>query len=165
MYGPRTVGVVLPAYNEEAGISAAVKDFLAQDSVDKVYVIDNNSTDRTAELAQEAGAILISEPNQGYGWALRRGLKEADTDYVALCEPDGTFLVSGTITNQRTRAVHTIQITFNLVRKEDGRDKTVAKVRTTVAGPIAPNASQKFSLQLANAPAFEQYMYEVNFKE
>jgi glycosyltransferase involved in cell wall biosynthesis len=92
VYGPRTVGVVLPAYNEEAGISVAVRDFLAQDPVDKVYVVDNNSTDRTAKLAQEAGGILISEPNQGYGWALRRGLKEADTDYVALCEPDGTFL-------------------------------------------------------------------------
>jgi glycosyltransferase involved in cell wall biosynthesis len=92
MYKNKTVGIVFPAYNEESGIKEAVQDFKAQEAVDKVYVIDNNSKDKTAELAKEAGAIVIGEPKQGYGSALRRGLKECDCDLVVLCEPDGTFV-------------------------------------------------------------------------
>ncbi len=86
------MGIVFPAYNEEKGISAAVQGFLNLPVVDKVYVIDNNSKDNTAALARAAGGIVITETRQGYGWALRRGLKEADTDYIVLCEPDGTFV-------------------------------------------------------------------------
>ena len=92
MHQNKSVSIVFPAYNEEQGIAAAVQDFLSVPVVDKVYVIDNNSKDRTAQLARDAGAIVITETNQGYGWALRRGLKEADTDIVVLCEPDGTFI-------------------------------------------------------------------------
>ncbi len=92
MHQNKTVGIVLPAYNEEQGIRAAVADFLSLPVIDKVYVIDNNSKDNTAALAKAAGAIVIQETRQGYGWALRRGLVEADTDLVVLCEPDGTFV-------------------------------------------------------------------------
>jgi glycosyltransferase involved in cell wall biosynthesis len=92
MYQDKSVGIVFPAYNEEKGIEAAVRDFLSIPVVDKVFVINNNCTDRTAELAAAAGAIVIPESNRGYGWALRRGLREADTDLVLLCEPDGTFI-------------------------------------------------------------------------
>jgi glycosyltransferase involved in cell wall biosynthesis len=92
MYQSKSVGIVFPAYNEDKNIEAAVKDFLSVPVVDKVFVIDNNCTDRTAELAAAAGAIVVPESNRGYGWALRRGLREADTDLVLLCEPDGTFI-------------------------------------------------------------------------
>jgi glycosyltransferase involved in cell wall biosynthesis len=92
MWEERQVSVVFPAYNEEAGIAAAVEDFLACPAVDEVVVVDNNSRDRTAELAAAAGARVVREPNQGYGWALRRGLREAKGDYIILAEPDGTFI-------------------------------------------------------------------------
>jgi glycosyltransferase involved in cell wall biosynthesis len=92
MYHDKTVSIVFPAYNEEQGITQAVKEFRAVEAIDKVYVVNNNSKDRTASLACEAGAIVIDEPRQGYGNALRRGLREADTDYIVLCEPDGTFM-------------------------------------------------------------------------
>jgi glycosyltransferase involved in cell wall biosynthesis len=88
----RQVSIVFPAYNEEAGIAAAVRDFLACPVVDEVVVVDNNSRDRTAGLAAEAGARVVTEPRQGYGNALRRGLREARGDYVVLAEPDGTFV-------------------------------------------------------------------------
>src|SRR5918912_918227 len=88
----RQVSIVFPAYNEEAGIAAAVEDFLACPAVDEVVVVDNNSRDRTAELATAAGARVVREANQGYGWALRRGLREAKGDYIILSEPDGTFI-------------------------------------------------------------------------
>ena len=92
MWEGRRVSIVFPAYNEEAGIAAAVEDFLACTVVDEVVVVDNNSRDRTAELAAAAGARVVCETNQGYGWALRRGLREAQGDYIILSEPDGTFI-------------------------------------------------------------------------
>jgi glycosyltransferase involved in cell wall biosynthesis len=92
MWEGRQVSIVFPAYNEEAGIAAAVRDFLACPAVDEVVVVDNNSRDGTAALAAEAGARVVTETRQGYGNALRRGLREARGDYVVLSEPDGTFV-------------------------------------------------------------------------
>jgi glycosyltransferase involved in cell wall biosynthesis len=92
MYGAHTVSVVLPAYNEEQYIRSAVEDFFATGVVDEVIVVDNNSRDRTAEEARQTRARLVSETAQGYGNALRRGLREATGDYVILAEPDGTFI-------------------------------------------------------------------------
>jgi glycosyltransferase involved in cell wall biosynthesis len=92
MWGTKRVTVVLPAYNEEAGIAAAVADFASCPAVDEVIVVDNNSKDETAALASRAGATVVCETNQGYGHALRRGMVEASGDYVILAEPDGTFV-------------------------------------------------------------------------
>jgi len=92
MYQGKSVGVVFPAYNEEQCIDAAVREFLAVPAVDTVYVIDNNSRDNTAELARQAGAVVIRETRQGYGYGLRRGLAEAKEDLIVLAEPDGTFV-------------------------------------------------------------------------
>src|SRR5437879_4675610 len=92
MWQGHRVSIVFPAYNEEAGIAAAVADFGALDAVDEVLVVDNNSRDKTAERAESAGARVVHEPRQGYGHALRRGLAEAQGEYVVLAEPDGTFM-------------------------------------------------------------------------
>lgn len=92
MYGSKSVSVVFPAYNEEKYIRSAVVDFFIPDVVDEVVVVDNNSRDRTAEEAQQTQARLITETKQGYGNALRRGLREATGDLVILAEPDGTFV-------------------------------------------------------------------------
>jgi glycosyltransferase involved in cell wall biosynthesis len=86
------VSVVFPAFNEEAGIAQAVADFGAIEAVDEVLVVDNNSRDATASRATAAGARVVSELRQGYGHALRRGLNEAQGEYVVLAEPDGTFM-------------------------------------------------------------------------
>jgi glycosyltransferase involved in cell wall biosynthesis len=92
MWQGHRVSVVFPAYNEEAGVAAAVTDFSAVDAVDEVLVVDNNSRDETAAHARAAGARVVREPRQGYGHALRRGLAEAEGEYVVLAEPDGTFI-------------------------------------------------------------------------
>jgi glycosyltransferase involved in cell wall biosynthesis len=84
--------VVFPAYNEEGGIAAAVTDFGGIEAVDEVVVVDNNSRDQTARRAEAAGARVVKERRQGYGNALRRGLAEAQGEYVVLAEPDGTFM-------------------------------------------------------------------------
>jgi glycosyltransferase involved in cell wall biosynthesis len=92
MHNGDKVSVVFPAFNEEDGITHAVETFLAQEPVDEVLVIDNNSRDRTAELASRAGARVVSEAAQGYGNALQRGLAEASGDLIVMAEPDGTFV-------------------------------------------------------------------------
>lgn len=88
------VSVVFPAFNEEDGIAHAVETFLEQEPVDEVVVVDNNSRDRTADLAAQAGARVVSETTQGYGNALQRGLAEADGDLIITAEPDGTFVAA-----------------------------------------------------------------------
>jgi glycosyltransferase involved in cell wall biosynthesis len=92
MHKGNKVSVVFPAFNEEAGIGHAVESFSALEPVDEVVVVDNNSADRTAELASRAGARVVPEETQGYGNALRRGLAEASGDLIVMAEPDGTFV-------------------------------------------------------------------------
>ena len=92
MYGSKSVSIVLPAYNEEKYIRAAVEDFFNTGIVDEVIVVDNNSRDRTAEETRHTRARLVQEAAQGYGHALRRGLREATGDLVIMAEPDGTFI-------------------------------------------------------------------------
>ena len=83
--------VVMPAYNESEGIEQAVRGFLALPEVFEVVVVDNNSKDDTAEKASRAGARVVLETQQGYGFACRRALVEAKTPYVAIVESDNTF--------------------------------------------------------------------------
>jgi glycosyltransferase involved in cell wall biosynthesis len=91
MYNGLRVSVVMPAYNEAEGVSEAVHGFLRLPEVDEVLVADNNSRDRTAELARAAGARVVSETRQGYGFACRRALEQAQGDYILIAESDGTF--------------------------------------------------------------------------
>jgi glycosyltransferase involved in cell wall biosynthesis len=92
MYGAKTVSVVLPAYNEAQYIRPAVEDFFSAGVVDEIVVVDNNSHDGTADEARKTNARVVLETAQGYGHALRRGLREATGDIVIMAEPDGTFL-------------------------------------------------------------------------
>lgn len=91
MYKGKKLSLVFPAYNEEKNIKNAIADFKNLAIVDEILVIDNKSTDNTHKIAKKSGAIVVTESNQGYGFALRRGLRTAKGDYVVLCEPDGTF--------------------------------------------------------------------------
>jgi len=69
------VDVVIPAYNEEEAIPLVLAD-IPKEKVRSIYVVDNNSTDQTAQKAQTAGATVLSENHQGYGSACLRGLAE-----------------------------------------------------------------------------------------
>jgi glycosyltransferase involved in cell wall biosynthesis len=91
MHNDLKVSIVFPAYNEEEGIAHAVETFGAVEAVDEVVVVDNNSSDRTGELARAAGGRVVLETKQGYGNALQRGLAEAEGDLIIMAEPDGTF--------------------------------------------------------------------------
>ncbi len=89
------VTVALTAYNDEASIAQAVHDFRSHPAVRRVIVVSNNSSDTTFDTAVTAGAVVVNESRQGYGWCVARCLTEAaryeDTPYVVLCEGDRTF--------------------------------------------------------------------------
>jgi glycosyltransferase involved in cell wall biosynthesis len=85
------IAVLIPCYNEEKTIEKVVKDSFAALPEAKVYVYDNNSTDRTAELAQKAGAIVRREPRQGKGYVLRRMFREIDALCYICVDGDDTY--------------------------------------------------------------------------
>ncbi len=91
----RQLTVVLTAYNDELSIRESVEDFRTHPLVKRVIVVDNNSRDRTSEVATAAGAIVVLEKQPGYGQcvfrALQEGLAQSDTDLTLLCEGDMTF--------------------------------------------------------------------------
>lgn len=92
MFKGKKVSLVFPAFNEEKNIAKAIDDFKSVKLIDQIIVVDNNSSDKTALIAQKAGAKVIKETKQGYGFALRRGMEKASGDYIILSEPDGTFV-------------------------------------------------------------------------
>ena len=67
------IAVIIPALNEADNIAEVVEQLQAQADVDEVIVVDNGSTDDTAAVAQRAGAIVVSEPERGYGRACAAG--------------------------------------------------------------------------------------------
>lgn len=85
------IAVILPCYNEEAAIGKTVRDFRAALPTAKVYVYDNNSRDRTIELAREAGAIVRSEMRQGKGNVMRRMFADVEADIYVLADGDDTY--------------------------------------------------------------------------
>ena len=85
------IAVIVPCYNEEPTIGKVVADFRAMRPDAVVYVIDNNSTDRTAEIASRAGAIVVKEKRQGKGEVLRGVCEEIDADYFILVDGDDTY--------------------------------------------------------------------------
>ena len=85
------IAVLAPCYNEEAAIAAVVRDFRAALPSATVYVYDNNSRDRTAEVARQAGAVVRAEPLQGKGHVVRRMFADVDADYYVLVDGDATY--------------------------------------------------------------------------
>ena len=85
------VAVLVPCFNEEAAVAAVVKDFRAALPRATIYVYDNNSTDRTAEIARAAGAQVRRETHQGKGNVVRRMFSDVDADIYVLVDGDGTY--------------------------------------------------------------------------
>lgn len=85
------IAVLIPCYNEEKTIAKVVGDVKKSLPEAAVYVYDNNSTDRTAELAAEAGAILRREYKQGKGNVIRRMFREIDAQCYLMIDGDDTY--------------------------------------------------------------------------
>ena len=88
--GGVSIAVLLPCHNEEVTIAKCVTDFLEALPSATVYVYDNNSTDRTAEVAA-AGAVVRREPNKGKGQVVRRMFSDIDADVYVMADGDNTY--------------------------------------------------------------------------
>lgn len=85
------IAVLLPCYNEEAAIAQTVAGFRAALPDATVYVYDNNSSDRTIEVARAAGAVVRSERMQGKGNVVRRMFADIDADIYVMADGDATY--------------------------------------------------------------------------
>jgi glycosyltransferase involved in cell wall biosynthesis len=86
-----TIAILLPCYNEEAAIAQTVAGFRAALPGAAIYVYDNNSKDRTVEVAREAGAIVRRERIQGKGAVVRRMFADVDADIYVMADGDATY--------------------------------------------------------------------------
>ncbi|MGL5819943.1 MAG: glycosyltransferase family 2 protein [Phycicoccus sp.] len=94
MRADQRLAVVLPTYNEKDSIADCIRRFESLEAVDDVIVVNNNAAAGTSDEVATTGAREVVETTQGYGAAIKRGLREAidsGADLVAVCEPDGTF--------------------------------------------------------------------------
>lgn len=85
------IAVLIPCYNEEKTVQKVVSDFKRVLPEAVVYVYNNNSTDRTAELAQKAGAVVRNEYMQGKGNVIRRMFREIDAQCYIMADGDDTY--------------------------------------------------------------------------
>ena len=85
------VAVLIPCYNEEVTIGKVVDDFTSVLPLADIYVYDNNSADRTAEIAAEHGAIVQKYPIQGKGGAIRQMIRDISAEYYIMVDGDDTY--------------------------------------------------------------------------
>src|SRR5579859_209553 len=85
------IAVLIPCYNEEKAIPSVVRDFRAALPDADIYVYDNNSKDRTIEIARAEGALVRSEPLQGKGNVVRRMFADIEADIYVMVDGDGTY--------------------------------------------------------------------------
>lgn len=85
------IAVLIPCYNEELTITKVINDFKNELPEAEIYVFDNNSKDNTASKAEDAGAIVKKEYNQGKGNVVRRMFREIDADIFVIVDGDDTY--------------------------------------------------------------------------
>lgn len=90
-FGSDRIAVLVPCFNEEAAIDKVVKDFRATLPAAAIFVFDNNSTDKTAEIARAAGARVFQEKHRGKGFVVRRMFADVEADIYVLVDGDATY--------------------------------------------------------------------------
>src|SRR5579883_867390 len=91
MYKGQSITVIIPCLNEEQGIERVLRAM--PDFVDEIIVVDNNSTDRTSEVARALGAKVIREEVRGYGRSYKRGFTQATGDLIVTLDGDHSYPV------------------------------------------------------------------------
>jgi glycosyltransferase involved in cell wall biosynthesis len=83
--------VLIPCYNEELTVAHVVKEFREALPEAQIYVFDNVSTDRTAQVAKDAGAIVVNSPHKGKGYVVRHMFETVDADWLIMVDGDATY--------------------------------------------------------------------------
>jgi len=85
------IAVLIPCYNEEITIGKVIEDFRREIPQADIYVFDNNSTDRTSEIAKDKGTIVIKEKKQGKGYVIASMFEKVDADLYVMVDGDDTY--------------------------------------------------------------------------
>lgn len=85
------IAILIPCYNEELTIAQVVNEFRHALPEAEIYVFDNVSTDRTAQVAKESGAIVVNSPHKGKGNAVRHMFETVDADWYIMVDGDATY--------------------------------------------------------------------------
>ncbi len=104
--------IIIPAFNEEASIGKVLRD-IPGEVVSEIIVVNNNSTDKTAEIARQAGAIVLDEPKRGYGQACLKGIA-----YAQNLKPDIVVFLDGDYSDfpeETADLVHEIENGYDMV--------------------------------------------------
>jgi glycosyltransferase involved in cell wall biosynthesis len=129
------ISVIIPAFNEEKFLGNCLLSLKEQDFKDfEIIVVDNNSTDKTAEIAKKFGAILVSEKKQGVAFARNKGAKIAEGEILVFTDAD-TILPKNWLSR---------------IQKEFERDKELIAFGGSCefySGPISARISSKFLLK------------------
>ncbi len=91
----RSLCILVPCHNEALAVEGVVREFRAAFPEAKILVIDNASSDGTAEIAERAGAWVIKEPRKGKAMAVLTGLQSIETDAVIMVDGDGSYPAEG----------------------------------------------------------------------
>ena len=102
MLSNKTIAVIIPALNEEKTLPKVIGD-ISKDLVDEVVVVDNRSTDRTPQIAEELGATLLSESKKEYGYPCLRGI-----EYLKEKNPDIVIFLDGNYSDYPTEIIKLI---------------------------------------------------------
>ena len=141
MYRNLSISVVIPCFNEEDGVRYTIESL--PECVDEVVVVDNNSTDATAEVARSLGARVVFEGRRGYGAAYKAGLPAVTGDVTVTLDGDGTYPSE--------------QIPELVDFLEDRGLDFVSASRFPLRNPRAMNASNKFGNGVLTMAMFVLY--------
>lgn len=87
----KSIAILIPCYNEELTVAEVVRQFRSALPHANIYVFDNNSSDRTAELARQAGARVCYERRQGKGHVVQSMFRQVEADIYVMVDGDGTY--------------------------------------------------------------------------
>ncbi|EHA3108359.1 glycosyltransferase, partial [Escherichia coli] len=126
MYHSFNIAVIIPCYNEQKAIAKVINDFKTNIPTASIYVFDNNSTDSTAQVAEDAGATVHFVPLKGKGNVVRRMFSDVDADIYLMVDGDDTYDAS----SAPEMINHLIKNQLDMVvgcRQENGDQNTYRK--------------------------------------
>ncbi|ACO77816.1 Glycosyl transferase, family 2 [Azotobacter vinelandii CA] len=91
LYRGQRIALTVPCYNEEVAIGSVIREFRAAMPELEIYVFDNNSSDKTAEVAKAEGASVIFVPLKGKGNVVRRMFADVEADVYVMVDGDATY--------------------------------------------------------------------------
>jgi len=92
MINNQTICLLIPTLNEEEGLKKVLG--IIPSYIDRVLIVDGESTDKTHEIAKEFGADIVVEPRRGYGRAMKTGFENVKEDWLITLDADGTYPTS-----------------------------------------------------------------------